>query len=93
MNFKQKVIQYVIGTVTSCMKNDGIEIKIKIENKYRWETLDDIPLLTLVGVNHRQPILIFSKRMVHIYSIDDSINQFAIGYMINPSLHFNKTFI
>ena len=30
------------------------------------------------------------KRMVHIYSIDDSINQFSIGYMINPSIHVNK---
>ena len=28
--------------------------------------------------------------MVHIYAIDDSINQFAIGYMINPSLNINK---
>ena len=33
-----------------------------------------------------------SKIMVHIYSIDDSINPFPIGYMVNPSLHFNKLF-
>ena len=32
------------------------------------------------------------KIMVHIYYIDDSINQFAIGYMINPSLHVDKVF-
>ena len=31
-----------------------------------------------------------SKIMVHIYSIDNSINQFSVGYMINPSLHVNK---
>ena len=31
-----------------------------------------------------------SKRMVHIYSIDNSIDPFSIGYMIDPSLHFNK---
>ena len=30
--------------------------------------------------------------MVHIYSIDDSINQFSIDYIINPSLHVNKVF-
>ena len=30
--------------------------------------------------------------MVHIYSTDEWINQFAIGYMINPSLHINKLF-
>ena len=33
-----------------------------------------------------------SKRMVNCFSIDYSINKFAIGYMINPSLHFNKVF-
>ena len=31
-----------------------------------------------------------SKIMVHIYSIDNSINQFSVVYMINPSLHVNK---
>ena len=52
--------------------------KEKIEIKYIWETLDIIPLFTLVGVNYCQPILHTSKIMVHIYSIDDSINQFSI---------------
>ena len=33
-----------------------------------------------------------SKIMVHFYYIDYSINQFSIGHMINPSLHFNKVF-
>ena len=33
-----------------------------------------------------------SKIMVNLYSIDDSIHQFSIGYIINPSLHFNKVF-
>ena len=30
--------------------------------------------------------------MVHGYSIDESIDKFSIGYMINPSFHFNKVF-
>ena len=30
--------------------------------------------------------------MVHIYSIDDSINKFSIGCMINPSFHINRVF-
>ena len=33
-----------------------------------------------------------SKRMVYIYTIDEQINQFEIGYMINPPLHVNKVF-
>ena len=34
-----------------------------------------------------------SKIMVHIYSTENTIHQFAIGYMINPSLHINRVFI
>ena len=70
-----------------------IELEKKIVTKYRWETLNVIPLLPLVGVKHRQTILHMSKIMVHIYSIDDSINQFKISYMIKPSLNVNKVFI
>ena len=33
------------------------------------------------------------KRMVYIYETDEQINQFVIGYMINPSRHINKVFI
>ena len=64
--------------------------KKKVPGKDIWVTLDVIPLLILVGVNHRQPILHISKIMVHTYSIDDIINKFAIGYMTKPSLQFNK---
>ena len=65
----------------------------EIESKYRWETFDVIPLLPLVWINHRRPILHKSKRMVHLYSDNDLINQFSVGYMINTSLHVNKVFI
>ena len=64
----------------------------KVPGKYKWETLDFIPLMPLVGVNHCQPILHIYKRMVHFYSIDESIHKFSIGYMINLSHHFNKVF-
>ena len=82
----------MIDIVTSCGKNDRIRKKNKVPGKDKWETLDVIPLIPLVGVNHRQPILHMSKIMVHCYSIDESINQFAIGYMINPSLNCKKVF-
>ena len=74
-------------------KNDRIgKIELKVTFKDKWKTLDVIPLLPLVGVNHSQPILHLYKIMVDCYSIDDSINPFAIGYMINPSLHLTKVF-
>ena len=54
-------------------------IELEKENKKnpgkdKWETLDVIPLIPLIGVNNRQHILHMYKRIVHIYSIDDSIN-------------------
>ena len=64
-----------------------------METKYIWEKIDVIPLLPLVGVNHCQPILNMSKRMVYIYATDKKNYQFVIGYIINPSLHINKMFI
>ena len=51
-----------------------------------------IPLMPIVGLNHRRPILHLSKIMVHIFTTVKTIHQFAIGYMIKPSLKFNKIF-
>ena len=48
--------------------------------------------MSLVGVNHLQPILHISKILVHCYPTDETIDQFAIGYMINPSLNSSKLF-
>ena len=67
-------------------------MKIKIKSKYIWETIDVIPILPLIGVTHCLPILHMSKIMVYIYTTDEKINQFVIGYMINLSLHTNKVF-
>ena len=33
------------------------------------------------------------KIMVHCYSTDEIINKFSFGYIINPSLNFDKVFI
>ena len=48
--------------------------------------------MPLVGVNHYQSTMKMSKRMVYIYSTDEQMNPFAIGYAIKPSLHVNKVF-
>ena len=71
-------------------KND--RIGKKNPGKDKWETLDVIPLMPLVGLNHRQPTFCMSKIMVHCYSTDESINQFSIDYMINLSLNCKKVF-
>ena len=46
-----------------------------------------------MGVNNSQPILHIIKIIVHCYTIDEIINNFAIGYMINPPLQFKYSFI
>ena len=54
--------------------------------------IDVIPLLPLLGVNHRQYLLNMYKILVYIYTSEKRINQFEIGYMIKPTLHVNKVF-
>ena len=49
--------------------------------------------MPILGVNNCLPILHMSKIMVHIYTTENNFDQFAIGYMINPSLHINRVFI
>ena len=60
--------------------------------KDKWELPAVTTLMEIVGVNHSLPILHMSKIMVHIYSTEKTIHQFAIGYMINPSLRINRIF-
>ena len=34
----------------------------------------------------------YVPKLVHIYTTNEDVNQFYIGYIINPSLHINKIF-
>ena len=72
-------------------------IELEKENKrfpakYKWELPDVITLMPIVGVNNCLPILNLSKITVHICTTEKTINHFAIGYMINPSIHINRKF-
>ena len=49
--------------------------------------------MIIVDVNHRLPILHLYQRMVDIYTIGKTMNQFEIVYMIDPSFKFNNAFI
>ena len=91
MNLKLHVIQYVIDIVTLCEKT-LIEQGEKTPAKDKWEISAIIPLMLIVGVNNCIPILHLSKRMLHMYTTSKTINQFVIGYMINPYLKFHNAF-
>ena len=46
--------------------------------------------LPLLGVNHCQILLNMPKILVYNYTTEKCINQFVIGYMINPTLHVRR---
>ena len=54
----------MIGTISSCGENmiESEKQNKKIQSKYIWEKIDVIPLLPLLGVNHRQPLIRIPKR-------------------------------
>ena len=65
--------------------------KNKIKNKYRWNYCHHIPMLSLLGANHRLPLFHMAKRCILINEKKRS-NSFMIGYMISPGLNVIKSF-
>ena len=51
-----------------------------------------MPMISLLGANHRLPLFHMAKRFIWINETKQRINEFTIGYMINPDLNFNKAF-
>ena len=51
-----------------------------------------MPMLPLVGNNHRLLLLHMAKRFIWIEETGKLINYFDIEYMIIPSFHVNKAF-
>ena len=92
INFLLKVIQAVIFSM-KIYKQEIIEVgngNGKNKNKSRWNYCHHMPILSLLGANHRLTLLHMAKRFIWIGEKGELINGFRIGYMINPSLHVNK---
>ena len=51
-----------------------------------------MPMLSLLGANHRLPLFHMAKHFIWINETKQHINGFTIGYIINPGLNVNKTF-
>ena len=49
-----------------------------------------MPMLPLLGDNHRLPLLYMDKPFIWLEETGERINEFEVGYMINPSLYVNK---
>ena len=64
----------------------------EILTKEIWETIDAIHLLLLIGVNYCQTLIHMYRILVDLYPTEKQINQFSVGYIINPLLHVNEVF-
>ena len=69
----------------------GYENK-KIETKYKWNQLNIIDIQSMLGTNHRLTLSHMSKSFIWLEETNQRINEFYIGYMMNPTLHKNKAF-
>ena len=51
-----------------------------------------MPMLSLLGANHRLSLFHMDKRFIWVHETKQRIKTFTIGYMISPGLNFNKSF-
>ena len=61
-----------------------------IENKEKWNQLNILEVQSLLENNHRMPLSHIAKSYIWIEEKNRRINEFSIGYMMNPNLHKNK---
>ena len=47
---------------------------------------------SLLGTNHRLPLSHMAKSYIWIEETNERINDFSIGYMMNPNFSINKVF-
>ena len=67
--------------------------KKKIETKDKWNQLNIIDIQSLLGTNHCLPLSHMAKSYIWIEEKNQRINEFSIGYTMNPNFHKNKVFI
>ena len=92
--FLLKVIQAVIFSINTDEKymiSVGNENK-KIRNEDRCNYCHHMPMLPVVGANHRLPLLNMAKTFICLNETKKRINEFAVVYMINPGFNVNKFF-
>ena len=87
-----KVIKSVIFSIHTyeqdmiAVGNENKKIKIKDKRNY----CHHMPMVSLLGANHRLPLFHMAKCFIWINETKQRINEFTIRYMINPGLNVNK---
>ena len=62
----------------------------KNKNKDRWNYCHHMPMLQLLGANNRLPLFHMAEHFIQMNVSKQRMNDFTIGYMINPGLNVNK---
>ena len=66
--------------------------KNKIETKDKWNQLNIMDIKYMLGTNNCMPLSHMAKSYICIEEKNQRINEFSIGYMMNPNLNMNKVF-
>ena len=69
----------------------GYENKI-IETRDKWNKLNLIDMQSLLGTNHHLTLSHMDRSFIWLEETNQRINEFSIGYMMNPNFHKNKAF-
>ena len=67
-------------------------INQKLETKEKWNQINFLSMESMLVDNCRMPLLHMSKSYIWIEEINQRINEFSFGYMLNPPLYTNKVF-
>ena len=64
----------------------------KNQTQDKWNQLNLMEIQSLLGTNHRLPLSYMDKSYIWLQETNQRINEFSIGYIMNPNLSINKSF-
>ena len=63
-----------------------------IETKEKRNQINLIDIKYMLGTNHLLPLSHMAKNYICLEATNQRINEFSIGYTMNPNLNINKAF-
>ena len=66
--------------------------KQKIETKDKWNQMNILNMQSMLVDNGRMPLLHMYKSYIWLEETNQRINEFSIGYIMNPTLYRNRAF-
>ena len=63
-----------------------------IETKDKWNQINLLEIQSMLGTNCCGPLLHMANSYIWLEETNQRINEFSIGYIMNPNLNTNKAF-